>query len=152
MPIVKQVKGNFVELLQQEQMVLAVSLMNCKKVIESGLSEELTEVYPQLIEVDSQFPLPALYRLGDYAVCGNILIFYTHLEANSDPELSALKSCLKKLSNEAIRSNSYIEIMFPMIDKNWEIIKRILNFQEHLLITVVEHDKGEIRLGEGQTD
>lgn len=144
MPIVKQVKGNLAEILQEGQMVLAVTLMNCKKTIESGVVEEIAEVYPQIIEVDNQFPLPALYRLGDYAVCENILLFYTHLEPGGTPELSALKSCLKKLSNEAIRSNSYIELMFPMPTENWEIVKRILNFQEHLLITVIEHDKGEI--------
>jgi hypothetical protein len=147
MPIVKQVKGNFAEILQKEEMVLAVIVTNCQKTIENGIGEEIAEVYPQVIEVDNQFPLPALYRLGDYAVCGNILLFYTHLSPHETLELSALKSCLKKLSNEAIRSNSYIEIMFPMIEKNWEIIKRILNFQEHLLITVVEDDKGQVRVG-----
>ena len=75
------------------------------------------------------------------------LTFLYAFRAWGTPELSALKSCLKKLSNEAIRSNSYIELMFPMPTENWEIVKRILNFQEHLLITVIEHDKGEIWLG-----
>ena len=35
----------------------------------------------------------------------------------------------------------------------WEIIKRILNFQEQLLITVIEQDdKGEVRLGESEVE
>ena len=35
----------------------------------------------------------------------------------------------------------------------WEIIKRILHFQEHLLITIIEQDdKGEVRLGEEEAE
>jgi hypothetical protein len=156
MPIVKQEKGDFVEIFQNGPASLVVNITNCKKRIEAGISEELSEVFPELIEVDNEFPLPALYRLGDYSVCGteigSILNFYTHLEPGDNLEFSALKACLKKLSNEAIRAGNYIELTFPMIENNWEIIKRILNFQEHLLITVVEHDKGKVRVGESQAD
>ena len=161
MPVVKQVKGDLVELFQTGAFNLIAQGTNCKKVIEGDLAEQLAEQFPQLVEVDNEFPLPALYRLGDYSVCGteygNILNFYTHLEPGGNFEYSALKVCLKKLSNEAIRSGSYIELAVPMFgandsNVNWEIVKRILNFQEHLLITVVEHDKGQVRVGEGQAD
>jgi hypothetical protein len=161
MPIVKQVKGNLVELFQQGSVNLIAQELNCKKVIEGNIAEQFAEQFPQVVEVDNEFPLPALYRLGDYSVCttesGNILNLYTSLEPGGNFEYSALKLCLKKLSNEAIRSGSYIELTVPMFGANdpkanWEIIKRILNFQEHLLITVVEDDKGQIRVGKSEID
>lgn len=155
MPIVKQVKGNLVELFKESPISLIAQELNCKKTLKGEIAEQLAEEFPQIIEVDNEFPLPALYRLGDYSVCGtefgNILNFYTHLEPGGNFEYSALKVCLKKLSNEAIRSGSYIELAVPMFGAydskvNWEIVKRILNFQEHLLITVIEpeDDKGQV--------
>lgn len=162
MPIVKQVKGDLVELFQNGSASLIVVGTNCKASMKGDLFNELVERFPHLIDVDKEFPLPTLYRLGDYAVCpteyGSILIFYTQLELEGSFEYSALKSCLKKLSNEALRAGSYLELAVPMfVDENnnakWEIIKRILNFQEQLLITVVEQDgKGEVQLGESEAD
>jgi hypothetical protein len=162
MPIVKQMKGDLVGLFQEGSFNLVAVGTNCRATMKGDLFNALAERFPDLTEVDKEFPLPTLYRLGDYAVCptefGNILIFYTELESEGSFEYSALKSCLKKLSNEAIRANTYLELAVPMFvneanSAKWEIVKRILNFQEHLLITVIEQDdKGEVRLGETEAD
>jgi len=162
MPIVKQTKGDLVELFQEGSSSLIVVSTNCRATMKGDLFNALAERFPHLVEVDKEFPLPTLYRLGDYAVCptefGNILIFYTELESDGAFEYSALKSCLKKLSNEAIRANTYLELAVPTFvsetnNAKWEIVKRILNFQEHLLITIIEQDdKGEVRLGEEKAD
>ena len=103
MPIVKQEKGDLVELFQEGSFNLIVVGTNCRTALKGDLFNALAERFSDLVEVDKEFPLPALYRLGDYAVCptefGNILVFYTELESDGAFEYSALKSCLKKLSN-----------------------------------------------------
>ncbi len=135
---------------------ILVHSFNSVKDLKNNFSEELIKEFPDIIEVDNEFPLPALYRLGDYSVVpteyGTILNFYTEL-LRDNYEYSALKACLKKLSMEAIRAGSYIEVLFPILQDakyNVETIKKILNFQEHLLITVVTHDKGQVSMGEEQ--
>ena len=156
MPIVKQISGDVISLFKESNSGILVHSFNSVKDLKNNFSEELIKEFPNIIEVDNEFPLPALYRLGDYSVVpteyGTILNFYTELLRNNY-EYSALKSCLKKLSMEAIRAGSYIEVLFPMIENtgyNIETIKKILNFQEHLLITVVTHDKGQIPMCEEQ--
>jgi hypothetical protein len=55
---------------------------------------------------------------------------------------------------EAIKAGSYFELAVCLDDldaKFVELTKKILNFQEYLLITIVENDKGEVRMGEEQT-
>ena len=157
MPIVKQINGNVISLFKESNAGILVHNFNCVKDLDNNFSEELIKEFPDIVQVDNEFPLPALYRLGDYSVVpteyGTILNFYTELTSESSYEYSALKSCLKKLSMEAIRSGSYIEVMFPITENskyNIETIKKILNFQEHLLITVVTHDKGQVPMGEEQ--
>lgn len=155
MPIIKQIKQDAIEAFKQANSGIFIHNFNSVKDLKNSFSEELIKEFPDIIQVDNEFPLPALYRLGDYSVVpteyGTILNFYTELTSESSYEYSALKSCLKKLSMEAIRSGSYIEVMFPITENskyNIETIKKILNFQEHLLITVVTHDKGQISMGE----
>ncbi len=159
MPIVKQIKGNCVELHKNGKAPLLVNTCSSIGFLDTELSKELSAEFPVLIEVDKEFPLPTLYRIGDYSVAqtefGNVLNFYTQLKPDDNFEYSALKLCLKKLSMEAIRSGSYVELTFPVSNlkgASWEIIKKILNFQEHLLITIVENDKGEVSMDEVQTD
>ena len=149
MPIVKTETGNLLEMFKQAQVPpLLAHGTNCLKTMR-GISAELAE----------EFPLPALYRLGDYSAigveCGTILNFYTSLEVEGNFEYSALKSCLKKLSMEAINAGTYIQLTFPQINQpgvSWDIVKKILNSQEQLLITVVQHDKREVRMGEGEAE
>lgn len=155
MPIIKQIKQDVIEIFKQSNSGVLIHNFNSVKDLKNSFSEELIKEFPDIIQVDNEFPLPALYRLGDYSVVpteyGTILNFYTELTSDSNYEYSALKSCLKKLSMEAIRSGSYIEVIFPIIENskyNVDTIKKILNFQEHLLITVVTHDKGQISMGE----
>ena len=156
MPIIKQVSGDVVSLFKESNAGILVHSFNSVKDLKNNFSEELIKEFPDIIEVDNEFPLPALYRLGDYSVVpteyGTILNFYTEL-LRDNYEYSALKACLKKLSMEAIRAGSYIEVLFPILQDakyNVETIKKILNFQEHLLITVVTHDKGQVPMGEEQ--
>lgn len=157
MPIVKQIKSNYVDLHKQGMAPLMINTCSSTGFLETELSKELAAEFPVLVEVDKNFSLPTLYRIGDYSVAqtefGTILNFYTQLQPNDNFEYSALKLCLKKLSMEAIRSGSYIELTFPMSNlkgASKDIIKKILNFQEHLLITVVEYDKGEVSVDEGE--
>ena len=100
MPIVKTETGNLLEMFKQAQVPpLLAHGTNCLKTM-NGISAELAEEFPVLTKVDEEFPLPALYRLGDYSAiaveCGTILNFYTSLEVEGNFEYSALKSCLKK--------------------------------------------------------
>jgi hypothetical protein len=157
MPIIKQVKGDAIEMFKKHEISILIHEINCVKKLEEDFSKEMVNNFPEILEVDNEFPLPALYRLGDYSVVnteyGNILNFYTKLLPNSEFEFTALKNCLKKISMEAIRSGNYIELAFPVTEEaskhpNWETVKKILNFQEHLLITVISHDKGQVPMGE----
>jgi hypothetical protein len=145
MPIVKTVKGNIVEMLQEKTVRLVALPANCVREQE-GLTAAVMEAFPDLDQLDKDFPLPSLYRLGDYSMANlegsGVLLFYTSLDnlKENKLEFSALKSCLKKLSMEAINGGNYIELAFPKLNENWEIAKKILSFQEHLLITVIEND------------
>ena len=155
MPIVKVIKGNLVEMIQEGNIRLVANPTNCMKVIETDFYRDLDSVIPGAGQVDNSFPLPALYRIGEYSVCNlesiAILNFYTHLNEGDTLEYSALKSCLKKLSLEATQSGNYLEIAIPVMNNtDMETVKKILNFHEHLLITLVDHDKGEVRVDEGQ--
>lgn len=159
MPIVKKKTGDLLEMFKNGEVSLIAHGANCMKVMGAGIAKQIAENFPEVVEVDNNFPLPALYRLGDYSVVqtehGTILNFYTQLKPGSNFEYSALKACLKKLSMEAVRTNSYIELAVPMIGAgigggDWEIIEKLLHLQENLLITVVKYDKGEVRVGEGE--
>jgi O-acetyl-ADP-ribose deacetylase (regulator of RNase III) len=125
---------------------------NCVNTMEAGIALQLAENFPEVPKADKEFALPPLYRLGDYSIAqteyGTVLNFYTQLEPGNNFEYSALKSCLKKLSMEAIESDSYIELAVPQIGSGIGggdplIIKRLLKIQEYLLITIVYYDKGE---------
>lgn len=161
MPIVKQVKGDLLEMFKNGEFPMIAHGANCMKIMGAGIAGQIASQFPEVVEVDKGFPLPALYRLGDYSVVttqyGTILNFYTQLHPGKNFEYSALKSCLKKLSMEAIKTGSYFELAVPFIGAgigggDWDTIKKILNFQEYLLITVVEYDKGEVRMGEEKTN
>lgn len=161
MPIVKTIKGDIIELFKTGQVALIAYGMNSVNKMEDGIAKQMAENFPEVVEVDKKFPLPALYRIGDYSVVryehGAILTFYTQLQPGPNFEYSALRTCLKKLSSEAIASGNYLELTIPKIGTgigggDWDIIKKILNFQENLLITVVEYDKGQVPMGEGEAD
>lgn len=157
MPIVKQVKGDLLALFKQGHFPTIAHGCNCVNVMGSGIAAQVSEQFPEAFEVDREFPLPALYRLGEYSVVptqyGVILNFYTQLQPGANFEYSALKSCLRRLSAEALKQGTYLELAVPFIGAgigggDWNTIKKILNSQEHLLITVVEYDKGTLPVGE----
>lgn len=161
MPIVKTIKGDIIELFKSGQAPLIAHGMNCVNSMEAGVAKQIAENFPEVAEVDKKFSLPALYRLGDYSAVryeqGVILNFYTQLHPGPNFEYSALRTCLRKLSAEATASGNYLELTIPKIGSgigggDWDIIKKILNFQENLLITVVEYDKGQVSMGEGEAD
>lgn len=162
MPIVKTIVGSIPELFKEGKVPsLLANPTNCQKVMK-GLGKELEEEFHIINEVDHGFPLPAEYRIGGYSAVrlgeqATILNFYVIMEPDGHFEYSALKSCLKKLSNEAVAAGTYIQLTFPLITPSeygvkWEIVKRILDTQENLLITVVQHDKRQVSMGEGETD
>jgi hypothetical protein len=146
MPIVKKVKSNDLnEILQSGSIKLLALNLNCVKNQETH--QEFFTQFPELKYIDDNFELPALYRLGDYSVATTesglaFLLFYTHLDKTSEMEIAALKSCLKKLSGEAINSGNYISfaMLKPKDAKTWDIVQKLLSFQEYLLITIIEND------------
>lgn len=161
MPIVKTVKGDLIELFKAGHFPIIAHGANCQKVMGAGIAKQIADNFPEVVEVDEKYPLPALYRLGDYSAArtqyGIILNFYTQLYPGPNFEYAALKSCLKKLTGEALATGTYLELGVPQIGAgigagDWNVIKKILNSQENLLITVVEYDKGEVRMGQEETE
>jgi O-acetyl-ADP-ribose deacetylase (regulator of RNase III) len=161
MPIVKQIKGDLIELFKQNQFPTIAHGCNCMQLMGAGIAAQISSEFPEAIEADKNFPLPSLYRLGEYSIVptqhGVILNFYTQLKPGANFEYSALRSCLKRLSMEAIAQGTYLQLAVPYIGAgigggDWEIIRKILNSQEHLLITVVEYDKGALPVGEEKAD
>lgn len=154
MPIVKELNVNPIELHKSYGGSLVARFCNCVK----NNQDEFAKEFPEVTEVDENFPLPALYRLGDYSVVntefGSILNFYTKLYDNDKLEYSALASCLKKLSMESIKSGMYIELIvgFEEDQENLEIIKKILNYQQQLLITLLIYDQGQVSMGQEQVE
>jgi O-acetyl-ADP-ribose deacetylase (regulator of RNase III) len=163
MPIVKKVKGDLLELFKSGETPLIAHGCNCLNIMGAGIAFQIAEQFPEAYKVDKEFPLPPLYRLGDYSVAkveqGVILNFYTQYMPGANFEYSALKSCLRKLSKEAIATERYITLAVPMIGAgigkgDWEIIEKLLEQQEYLLITVVEYEpqSGKDRVGEDDVD
>lgn len=120
MPIVKKVKKSISKAFEEGKISLLVNNINCTKDPKDDekpeLSKKLYEKFEVIEEVHKAFPLPALYKLGDYSVANiaqsaSVLNFYTSL-TNNEFEYSALKSCLKKLSMEGLSNGHYIEVAF----------------------------------------
>jgi len=151
MPIVKKVKKSLSKTFEEGKISLLINNINCTKDPAEGwkpeLSKKLYEKFEIIEEVHKAFPLPSLYKLGDYSVASiaqsaSVLNFYTSL-ANNEFEYSALKACLKKLSMEGLSNGHYIEIAFSkknIGDAEWKTVEQILHFQEQLLITVYDND------------
>lgn len=151
MPIVKKVKESISKAFEEGKIALLVNNINCTKDPKDDekpeLSKKLYEKFEVIEEVHKAFPLPALYKLGDYSVAtiaqsASVLNFYTSLTDN-EFEYSALKSCLKKLSMEGLSNGHYIELAFSkknIGDGEWKTVEQILHFQEQLLITVYDND------------
>lgn len=151
MPIVKKVKESLSKTFEEGKIPLLINNINCTKDPKDDekpeLSKKLYEKFEIVEEVHKAFPLPALYKLGDYSVASvaqsaSVLNFYTSLTDN-EFEYSALKSCLKKLSMEGLSNSQYIEVAFSkknIGDGDWKTVEQILHFQEQLLITVYDND------------
>lgn len=151
MPIVKKEKGSISKAFEEGKILLLVNNINCSKdpaeEERPELSKKLYEKFEVIEQVHKAFPLPALYKLGDYSVASiaqsaSVLNFYTSLKDNQF-EYSALKSCLRKLSMESISNGHYIEVAFSkknIGDAEWKTVEQILHFQEQLLVTVYDKD------------
>jgi hypothetical protein len=151
MPIVKKEKGSISKAFEEGKILLLVNNINCSKdpaeEEKPELSKKLYEKFEVIEQVHKAFPLPALYKLGDYSVASiaqsaSVLNFYTSLK-NNEFEYSALKSCLRKLSMEGISNGHYIEVAFSkknIGDAEWKTVEQILHFQEQLLVTVYDKD------------
>ena len=72
MPIVKKVKESISEAFEEGKIALLVNNINCTKDPKDDekpeLSKKLYEKFEVIEEVHKAFPLPALYKLGDYSV------------------------------------------------------------------------------------
>lgn len=151
MPIVKKVKESISKAFEEGKIALLVNNINCTKDPKDDerpeLSKKLYEKFEVIEEVHKTFPLPSLYKLGDYSVAtiaqsASVLNFYTSLK-NNEFEYSALKSCLRKLSMEGINNGHYIEVAFckkNIGDAEWKTVEQILHFQEQLLITIYDNN------------
>jgi len=151
MPIVKKVKESISKAFEEGKIPLLINNINCTKdpaeKEKPELSKKLYEKFEIIEEVHKAFPLPSLYKLGDYSVASiaqsaSVLNFYTSL-TNNEFEYSALKSCLKKLSMEGLNTGQYIEVAFSkknIGDGDWKTVEQILHFQEQLLITVYDNN------------
>jgi hypothetical protein len=151
MPIVKKVKESISKAFEEGKIALLVNNINCTKDPKDDerpeLSKKLYEKFEVIEEVHKTFPLPSLYKLGDYSVASiaqsaSVLNFYTSLK-NNEFEYSALKSCLRKLSMEGINNGHYIEVAFckkNIGDAEWKTVEQILHFQEQLLITIYDNN------------
>lgn len=151
MPIVKKVKESVSKVFEEGKISLLINNISCTKEPKDDekpeLSKKLYEKFEIIEEVHKAFPLPALYKLGDYSVASvaqsaSVLNFYTAL-IKDHFEYSALKSCLKKLSMEGLNTGQYIEVAFSkknIGDAEWKTVEQILHFQEQLLITVYDND------------
>ncbi len=151
MPIVKKVKESISKAFEEGKIPLLINNINCTKDPKEDekpeLSKKIYEKFEVIEEVHKAFPLPALYKLGDYSVASiaqsaSVLNFYTSL-VNNEFEYSALKSCLKKLSMEGLNNGHYIEAAFSkknIGDAEWKTVEQILHFQEQLLITVYDNN------------
>ena len=149
MPIVKREKESISKAFEEGKILLLANNINCTKEPEDQekpeLSKKLYEKFEVIEQVHKAFPLPALYKLGDYSVAtiaqsATVLNFYTSLR-NNEFEYSALKACLKKLSMEGLSNNQYIELAFckkNIGDAEWKTVEQILHFQEQLLVTVYD--------------
>ena len=151
MPIVKKVKESISKAFEEGKISLLVNNINCTKEPDDKekpeLSKKLYKKFEAIEEVHKAFPLPALYKLGDYSVASiaqsaSVLNFYISL-TNNEFEYSALKSCLKKLSMEGLSNGHYVEVAFSkknIGDAEWKTVEQILHFQEQLLITIYDND------------
>ena len=151
MPIVKTSKKSVSKTFEEGEILLLVNNIACTKDPDNKekpeLAKKLYEKFEIIEEVHKAFPLPALYKLGDYSVASvaqsaSVLNFYTALMKDHF-EYSALKSCLKKLSMEGLSNNQYIELAFSkknIGDADWKTVEQILHLQEQLLITVYDND------------
>ena len=151
MPIVKKVKESISKAFEEGKISLLINNINCTKdpaeKEKPELSKKLYKKFEVIEEVHKTFPLPSLYKLGDYSVASiaqsaSVLNFYTSLTSN-EFEYSALKACLKKLSMEGLSNGHYIEVAFSkknIGDGDWKTVEQILHFQEQLLITVYDND------------
>ena len=143
MPIVKTIKSSVEDALKNDEVRLLALNLNCVK--NQKDYEDLFNLVPELKVTDDNFELPSLYRLGDYSVATTeqgpaFLLFYTNLTSKDKLEISALKSCLKKLSQEAIASRNYISLGMVKTKENWDVVQKLLSFQEYLLITIIDND------------
>jgi len=120
MPIVKKEKGSISKAFEEGKISLLVNNINCGKdpaeEEKPELSKKLYEKFEIIEESHKAFPLPALYKLGDYSVAriaqsASVLNFYTSLK-NNEFEYSGLKSCLRKLSMEGLNNGHYVELAF----------------------------------------
>ena len=150
MPIVKKEKGSISKAFEEGKISLLANNIPCKKdpIVNAKLAKKLYEKFEIIEEIHKEFPLPALYRLGDYSVASiaqtaSVLNFYTSYSDSNEFEYAALKSCLKKLSMEGLNRGNYVELAICKDNiggADWKIVEQILHFQEQLLITVYDND------------
>jgi len=161
MPIVKEIKGDLLELFEKGEVRTIAHGANCFRIMGAGIAKQIADKYPEVLRADKEFVNNPILKLGRYSVCsveeGKIYNLYTQLEPGPNFELAALKSALDELSREVRYYRTTLKLAVPQIGAgigggDWDYIKMILDNYDNLLITIVYYDKGQVPMGQTEID
>lgn len=161
MPIVKEIKGDLLELFEKGEVRTIAHGANCFRIMGAGIAKQIADKYPEVLRADKEFVNNPILKLGRYSVCsveeGKIYNLYTQLEPGPNFELAALKSALDELSREVRYYRTTLKLAVPQIGAgigggDWDYIKMILDNYDNLLITIVYYDKGQVPMGQTKID
>jgi O-acetyl-ADP-ribose deacetylase (regulator of RNase III) len=161
MPIVKEIKGDLLELFEKGEVRTIAHGANCFRIMGAGIAKQIADKYPEVVRADKESVNNPILKLGRYSMCsveeGKIYNLYTQLEPGPNFELAALKSALDELSREVRYYRTTLKLAVPQIGAgigggDWDYIKMILDNYDNLLITIVYYDKGQVPMGQTEID
>jgi O-acetyl-ADP-ribose deacetylase (regulator of RNase III) len=161
MPIVKEIKGDLLELFEKGEVRTIAHGANCFRIMGAGIAKQIADKYPEVVRADKESVNNPILKLGRYSMCsveeGKIYNLYTQLEPGPNFELAALKSALDELSRDVRYYRTTLKLAVPQIGAgigggDWDYIKMILDNYDNLLITIVYYDKGQVPMGQTEID
>lgn len=161
MPIVKEIKGDLLELFEKGEVHSIAHGANCFRIMGAGIAKQIADKYPEALRADKEFMNNPILKLGRYSVCtvehGKIYNLYTQLEPGPNFELAALKSALDELSRDVRYYRTVLKLAVPLIGAgigggDWDYIKMILDNYDNILVTIVHYDKREVLMGQTSID
>jgi O-acetyl-ADP-ribose deacetylase (regulator of RNase III) len=161
MPIVKEIKGDLLELFEKGEVRTIAHGANCFRIMGAGIAKQIADKYPEVLRADKESVNNPILKLGRYSMCsveeGKIYNLYTQLEPGPNFELAALKSALDELSRDVRYYRTTLKLAVPQIGAgigggDWDYIKMILDNYDNLLITIVYYDKGQVPMGQTEID